>query len=382
MGAGAVSVARADDAAGVRAFVAVPFRLFGDGRHAPWVPPLRAAVRDALDDRRHPFYRHATRALFVARRGARVVGRIAAIENRAANAHAGDRLGYFGFFECDDDSAAAAALFDAARDWLRRRGLAGMLGPVNPSTNYDCGVLVDGHDRRPAFLTPWNPTYYPALFEGAGARPAKDLLGLWFPIQEPGWALPPAVDQLTARATGRSGVRVRPLDLARFDGEVATCAALYNAAWHDNWGFVPMPADEFAHMAKDLRLLMRPDLSFIAEVDGAPAGFLFALPDYNDVLRHNRSGRLLPGGLPRMLWYKSRMRAARVLALGVRPEFRARGILPLFTAAIVRRGYEIGAEGAEASWLLEDNHLIVKPLRMMGARDRMRWRLYTWDADA
>jgi hypothetical protein len=251
-----------------------------------------------------------------------------------------------------------------------------MLGPVNPSTNYSCGLLVAGHENRPTFMTPWTPPYYNTLCLAAGLQKSKDLLGLWFPVGEPGYQLPEFVDRLAERALARSRVVFRDVDLSRFKADLEICWEVYNAAWDDNWGFVPMPREEFAHMAKDMKLLIRPEWSFIATVDGAPAAFMLALPDYNVTLAGNPGGNTIPLGIARMLWHRKRAKSARVMALGIKPEFRSRGVLALFTREIARRGIAVGGDGAEASWLLEDNALIVQPMRHMGARDRMRWRLY------
>jgi GNAT superfamily N-acetyltransferase len=360
----------------LKQFVDFPFALYSDGRYPNWVPPLKSTVRDALDIEKNPFYRDAARECFVALREGRVVGRIAAIENRTANRFHNDKVGYWGFFECENDPEAAGALFRAAAEWLAARGLTSMLGPVNPSTNYECGVLVGGFENRPTFMTPWNPPYYDTLCTGAGLAKSKDLLGLWFPVGEPGFAFPEFVDKLCERALSKSKVEFRDLDPAHFARDLNLCWGIYNAAWDDNWGFVPMPEEEFRHMAKDMKYLVRKEWSFLATVDGVPAAFMLGLPDYNEVLRDNRSGNTIPFGIARMLHHKNRAKSARVMALGVRPEFRSRGILALFTREIGNRGMSIGGVGAEASWLLEDNTMIVQPMRAMGARDRMRWRLY------
>ncbi|MFI5257310.1 MAG: N-acetyltransferase [Gemmatimonadales bacterium] len=364
------------DRAGLKQFVAFPYELYDRRRYPNWVAPLRAAVYDALDEKKNPFYREADRALFLALRDGAVVGRIAAIENRAHNAFHGDRTGFFGFFECIDDQAVADGLFRVAGDWLGDRGLETMQGPMNPSTNYECGLLVDGFEHRPTFMTAWNPPYYDTLCAGAGLAKAKDLLGFWFPAAEPGYQLPEFVERQAARALEKGRMEFRDLDPGKFNREVAACWEIYNDAWERNWGFVPMSRAEFEHMAKDMKHLLWPELAFLASVDGQPAGFMLALPDYNEALRKNRSGRLFPLGLLRMLWGKRTIRTARVMALGVKKEFRSRSILALFTAEVMRRGLAMGKIGAEASWLLEDNQLIVKPMRAMGARERMRWRVY------
>lgn len=360
----------------MRRFIGVPWELEARGGWSGWVPPLRVTVRDALDRVRNPFYAEADRELLLAWRGERVVGRIAAIENRAHNLFHGDRTGFFGFFECADDQEAANALFTSAADWLAGRGLQAMRGPMNPSTNYECGLLVEGFDRRPAFMTAWNPPYYDALCRGAGLRPVKDLLGFWFDGRGSGYALPAFVHRLAERAVERGRVRFRDLDPSRFEEEVATLWALYNGAWERNWGFVPMSRGEFWHMAKEMKSLLDPRFAFLAEVEGRPAGFMLALPDYNEVLVTNRSGRLLPFGALRLLLGKRRIGTFRVMALGVGEEFRSRAILALFTREIMRRGREHAKEGAEASWLLEDNQMIVKPMRAMGGRETRRWRVY------
>jgi hypothetical protein len=360
----------------LRRFVGFPYRMYDRRRYPDWVPPLRMAVRDALDERQNPFYLEAARALFLVERQGEVIGRIAAIENRAHNRFHGDRVGFWGFFECVDDQAAADALFDAAERWLAERGLNIMRGPMTPSTNYECGLLVQGFEHRPTFMTAWNPPYYDALCANAGFTKAKDLLAFWFEGETTGYALPDFVARQAERALAGGGLTFRDMDPGRFDEEVAGLWTTYNDAWERNWGFVPMSQAEFLHMAKDMKSLLDPRFAFVAEVAGEAVGFMLALPDYNEVLARNRSGRLLPIGGPLMLWGKRRIRNMRVMALGVRRSARSRSILALFTHEIMRRGRLYGKNGAEASWLLEDNHLIVKPMRAMGAHERMRWRVY------
>ena len=357
-------------------FVAFPFSLYNRREHPAWVPPLRMSVYDALDRDKHPFYAEADRELFLAVRQGAVVGRIAAIENRASNAFNDDQTGFWGFFECVNDQGVADALFSAASGWLGTRGLTSMLGPMNPSINYECGLLVDGFEHAPTFMTAWNPPYYDALCAGAKHEKAKDLLGLWFPAVEMAYKLPEFVERLRDRAVEKSRITFRSIRLDHFEHDVAACWEIYNDAWERNWGFVPMTRAEFDHMAKDIKPLLRTELAFIASVDGEDVGFMLAVPDYNVSLANNRNGRLWPLGLARLLLGKRRLKTARVLALGVKKKFRTRSVLAVFAHEIMARGKEVEGIGAEASWLLEDNTLIVKPMRDMGARDRMRWRVY------
>lgn len=366
----------AESARELRRFVDVPWQLFDRTRHPQWVPPLRLAVHDVLDERRNPFYQAAARRCFVAWRDGRPVGRIAAIENRAHNAFHDDRVGFFGFFEVADDPPAAAALLDAAGAWLAGRGLTAMRGPVSPSTNHECGLLVHGFEHHPMFQTPWNPPYYAALVEGAGLRSVKELLGWRLPIAAPDFALPPLYAEHAARARAETGLVFRDLDLGAFTREVEAVWTVYNAAWERNWGFVPMTRAEFDHLARDLWRIVDPRFAFVAEVAGAPAGFALAVLDYNRILQRIPSGRLLPTGFLKLLTGRRALRSGRVMALGVRAEHRTRSVFALFAHELVRRAQAFGATDAEASWILEDNHLMNRPLRAMGGTAYRKWRLY------
>ena len=360
----------------LRRFVNVPWTLFDRRRHPQWVPPLRSTVLDALDVKKNPFYREADRALFLAVRNGKVIGRIAAIENRAHNRFHVDRVGFWGFFECADDQEAADALFGAATKWLGTRGLDVLRGPMNPSTNYECGLLIDGFEHRPSFMTTWNPPYYAMLCERAGMRKAKDLIAYFIPMGDRNWTMPPAFERLAARALTKSKVAFRDLDLRRFEEELEVCWDVYNSAWERNWGFVPMSKEEFVHTARDMKPLLNPRYAFAAEVDGKTVGFMLAVPDYSGVLQRIGSGRLFPTGALRLLAGKRRIHHWRVMALGLRPEYRARGILPLFAWEAFRRGREAGEQGAEASWILEDNEPMKRPMEAMGTNVYRRWRIY------
>jgi hypothetical protein len=360
----------------LRRFVDVPWTLFDRTRHPQWVPPLRSTVLDALDRKRHPFYRDADRALFLALRAGKVVGRIAAIENRAHNRFHVDRVGFWGFFECANDQEAADALFDAATKWLGARGLDVLRGPMNPSTNYECGLLIDGFEHRPSFMTTWNPPYYETLCDRSGMRKAKDLVAYYIPMGDQRWTMPPAFERLAERALKKSKVAFRDLDLRKFDQELEICWDVYNSAWERNWGFVPMSKEEFVHTARDMKPLLNPRYAFAADVDGATVGFMLAVPDYSAVLQRIGSGRLFPTGALRLITAKRRIHEWRVMALGLRPEYRARGILPLFAWEAYRRGREAGEQGAEASWILEDNEPMKRPMEAMGTNVYRRWRIY------
>jgi GNAT superfamily N-acetyltransferase len=360
----------------VHRFVDVLWRIPALTASPHWVPPLRLAVLDALDEKRNPFYRRATRQLFIAMRDGRPVGRIAAIENRAHNEFHQDRVGFFGFFDSVNDLGVARALFDAAADWLTVRGLTTMRGPMSPSTNHECGLLVHGFDEHPVFMTPWNPSYYESLVEGAGLTCIKQLLAHLIDSQDPGFTFPPRVAAHAQRARESGRVTVRNLEPRHFDRELATAWEVYNAAWDRNWGFVPMAHAEFEHMGRELRHLLVPDLALTVEVDSRPAGFLLVLPDFNVIFKGIPNGRLLPTGVIKLLLGKRRIRSGRVMALGVKREYRKSDVFALLVDELYRRGTAYGLTRVEASWVLDDNELMNRPLRAMGARQYRRWRVY------
>ena len=357
-------------------FIDVPWRIPAIANHPTWVPPLRMMVKDQVDTKSDPFYRRADRALWVAYRNGRVVGRIGAIENRAHNEFHGDRVGFFGFFESVDDSDVARGLLDVAERWLKGRGLTSMRGPMNPSTNHDCGVLIDGFDRHPVFLTSWNPEYYDALLQQSGMLPSRDLVGYWLPYGEPGFQVPPRVEALALRARERAKLSFRDIDPKRYWDEVELCWQIYNSAWEKNWGFVPMTRDEFMFQAKGLKPLLIPQFAFIAEINGEPAGFMLCVPDFNVILKQIPNGRLFPFGLFRMLLGKSRLRTGRIMALGIKEQYRSGSVLPVFMHESLRRAIAYGSTGAEASWILEENQAMRQPIDAWGGRVYRKWRIY------
>lgn len=357
-------------------FIELPWQIYDAKTYPLWVPPLRLMVMDALDDRKNVFYERATRILFLATRGEKMVGRIAAIENRAHNEFHNDRVGFFGFFEAFDDQEAADALFAAAAEWLRARGLDTMRGPMSPSTNHETGLLVGGFEVAPTIMTPWNPPYVATLVENAGFTKAKDLLAYYFPANDPTFHLPERFEQHAARAQSRTNLTFRDVDLGQFARELDICWTIYNSAWEKNWGFVPMTKKEFIHMAQEMKYLIYPRFAFIAEVNGVPAGFMLLLPDFNEIFKKIPNGKLLPGGVFKLLLGRKKLKGFRVILMGVADEFRSRSIFQLFTHEVLRRGREFGATGAEASWILEDNIRMTRAMDSAGVKEYRRWRVY------
>lgn len=352
------------------AFVRLPWTLYrGD---PDWVPPLLTDFRKLFDAAKHPFHAHSEVQPFVARRRGEVVGRIAAIWNRNHQKFHDEPVGFFGFFECRDDSAVAGALFAAAEAWLAARGLRVMRGPANFSSNEEWGLLVDGWNGPPRVMMTYNPRYYVPLFESCGFRKAKDLVAYTFT----GTGVPERLRRGTDIVAKRNpDVRIRSLDMKRFDAELTIIRSLYNRCWERNWGFVPMTEAEIDHMARELKPVVDPSLVFVAEKAGQPVGFSLSLPDLYLALKH-ADGRLFPFGLIKLLWHARKIKRVRVLTLGIVPEHRHSGLDALMYRHLMETCYQKGIMGGEFSWMLEDNLAIKRPMENLGASIYRTYRLY------
>jgi GNAT superfamily N-acetyltransferase len=357
----------------LKQFVEFPYRLYRDYPH--YVPPLRIAVKELLDREKHPFYKDAEAEFFVAKKDGQVVGRVAAILDKAHNRFHQENAGFFGFFECMDDQAVADALLQHAKRWVFDRGAKFLRGPVSPSTNYECGTLVEGFDSDPMVMMPYNPEYYPVLLERAGLQKSKDLFA-W--LSNANTIDIKKIDRVADKAVKGNGVTVRPIDMKNFAADVENVWNIYNSAWERNWGFIPMSKEEFQLQGKEMKQILKPDLVLIGEVAGRVVGFALALPDINQALKPAQ-GKLIPTGLIKILYYQRLVKSVRVLALGVVEEYRASGLAAGFYATLVRNARKLGYGDCEMSWILEDNVLMNRSLEVMGAKRYKIYRIYEWN---
>lgn len=350
-----------------RAFRLLPHRLYAEDPH--WVaPPNMDIARFLHPAKKHAFHDSGDIGWMLARRGDRVVGRIAAIENRAHNEHHDDRTGFFGFFETENDPEVAGALLDAAESWVTERGLAALRGPTSPSLNYESGCLIEGEEGPPFLMMPHNPPWYRDLIEASGFSKVMDLYAFYtdedhHDIER--WT------RLGDKILKRSQVSLRRFDMGRFDDDVRLIVELFNDAWSRNWGFVPMSEREVAAMAKELRPVFVPWLCAFIMRDDEAIGFWMGLPDYNRVLLKLR-GRLLPFGIFKLLRAKKRLDSMRVLLMGIRKEHQNLGLDVALYGDIIRANTR-GIRSAECSWILETNTPMINTLERAGAR---RWRTY------
>ncbi|MBL8901249.1 MAG: GNAT family N-acetyltransferase [Planctomycetes bacterium] len=365
-----VRVEQIERSAERRRFVEYARALYRDD--PAYVPPLTGAVLHQLDERKNPFFAHAEQALFLAREGGCIRGRIAAIVDRDLQERHGRAVGVFGFLEAEDDAEVFGALLEAATLWLRERGVKEILGPIQHSTNYEAGLLVEGFGVRPALMMTYNPPYYAPRLEALGLAKAMDLLA--FRIVDAG-VTDERFRRIASRARERAGISLRTLDLAFFERELDGIRRVYNEAWQENWGFVPLRDAEFRTQAREMRRIVRPQLVVLAEKDGAVVAFAMALPDVNPALAAVNS-RIFPFGWLRLPFLMKRVRAVRVVTLGVLEGFRHSGIEAAMILEIIDRGRELGFNEAELSWVLETNQPMIKTIEAVGGVLSKRYRLY------
>jgi hypothetical protein len=354
-------------------FIKFPYRLYKN--HPQWVPPLLIEQKDLVDKKRNPFYKHSEAEFFIAYKNGEIVGRIAAILNHNHNKFHNENIGFFGFFESINDKDVACKLFESAENWLRLRGVTAMRGPVNPSTNDSCGLLIEGFDKPPVVMMPYNYEYYPELYESYGLAKIKDLYSYYI-SQE---MLTPKVMNKLERAVNlvleRRKAKIRKIDMKNLNDEIMKVKEIYNNAWSKNWGFVPMTDDEINHTAKALKQIVVPEIALFAEVDGKPVGFSLSIPDINQALKH-MNGRLFPTGIFKLIKYMKKITMIRVLIMGLIHEYHLSGIDGAFYYYTIKNGLAKGYTAAELGWVLEDNEPMKRVAENVGSILYKKYRIY------
>jgi hypothetical protein len=363
----------ARDRAGVRRFLNVPYAIYRDDPN--WVAPLLDDLKKVFRDG-NPLFDHAEMKLWIATRDGRDVGRIAGILDRAHNEFHRESTAFFGFFESVEDAEVSRRLFEEVSRWARERGTNRMLGPMNPTTNDECGLLVEGFDSPPVLMMTYNPRYYLDLFAESGLRKAKDLLAYRLELREKPLA---RLSRLAAGFSRREkDVTVRPIRRRTLKADLTRVKEVYNEAWEDNWGFVPMTDADIDFMAARLKPLLAEDLVLLAETPAEPVGFMMSLPDFNEAMKPMR-GHLLSPALPRFLayllgWKTPRM--CRLITLGIRKGYRNRGIDAVMFDHSLRAMLAAGYRECEVSWILEDNVMVQRPIDLFEGRIYKRYRIY------
>jgi GNAT superfamily N-acetyltransferase len=355
-------------------FIKLPFRLH---QGTPWVPPLIYERRQFLDKAKNPYFEHAEAEFFLAWRDGEPVGRITAQVDRRWDQFQDGSDGQFGFIEAPDDPEVFGALLETAEDWVRKRGRDRLIGPMDFTTNDECGLLIEGYDIDPMILQPWHPPYYRERVEALGYDKTMDLLMWDIEMGElkQGDRFADAIHAVADRVESEHGITVRNMNRRDLEAEIGRFMEVYNSAWEKNWGFVPITDEEVAFQAKNLKQILDERWAFIADRDGEVLGAALSLPDINQVTR-KMGGRLLPFGWLRFLLGKRKIDRVRVFALGVKPEYQHTGIAARFYVRHIETAAETGVSGAETGWILETNEPMNRAMEGMGGHVVKRYRLY------
>ncbi len=353
-------------------FIEFPYQHYSEDEN--WIPPLKMEQKKLIDTEKNPFYNNADIALFLAEQDGKPCGRIAAIQDRRYNEHHNNKTGFFGFFECINDQSVANLLFKVAGDWLKQRGHTDVLGPANPSMMDEIGILIDGFEYEPSFMMPYHKPYYNNLITSAGLEKEMDLYA--FRVTQANVTLDRIyrAEEIVRRRLPK--LKIREIDTKNLDQEVEIVRNIFNQAWSQNWGFIPLSKEELEDLANDLKLILDPKVAHIAEVDGDPVAFSIALPDLNQALKHT-DGTLFPTGIFKLLWHRRNINQLRTALMGVIPEYQGKGIDALLHKEAIINGREVGYNSSELSWVLESNKNMIRVAEKLGANIEKTYRMYT-----
>lgn len=355
-------------------FINFPYRHYQDDEY--WVAPLKMEQKKLLNTEKNPFYNNAEIALFLVKQNGEVCGRIAAIEDHRYNEYHNSKTGFFGFFESINDEMVAKLLVQAATGWLKDRGLTEVIGPTNPSMMDEVGILVDGFDEYPSILMPYHKPYYDPLLQSQGFEKEMDLFAFRITQDDVAYDRMERAGKIVKKRN--PGLNIRQVDLKNIEKEVEIVRDIFNRAWSENWGFIPLSEEELSTLAEDLKMILDPKFAHIAEVDGEPVAFSVALPDLNQALRH-MNGRLLPFGIFKLLWYQRKINRIRTALMGVIPEYRGKGIDALLHLKAIKNGKKHGMYSSELSWVLETNKNMIRVAERLGAYIEKTYRMYRMD---
>jgi hypothetical protein len=366
-----ISIVRVESEEQLKQFIEYPYKLYEKDKY--WVPPLKRDVHHLFDKSGNPFWNHSERELYLVFRNKHLVGRVAGIVDRNFIEFWKENTGYFGFFECEEDVEAARALFDAVRKFLREKGMDKFIGPMNPSTNDECGFLLEGYFSSPVIMMTYTPEYYHELAKASGLVKAKDLYAYYVNTDDAPLEYLERICTIVRRRV--HDIKIRCVNMKDFANEVKKIQEVYNDAWSPNWGFVPMTDAEFKEIANNLKSLIVPELVFIIELNNVPAAVSLTVPNYNEILKKVK-GKLGPIELLKFLYYKNKIKEVRLVIMGVRRQFQKMGLESLLYMESFKVGKRLGYQGGELSWTLEDNHEVNNGIKKMGGKLYKKWRMY------
>lgn len=352
-------------------FILFPYKHYSEEPY--WVPPLLIEQKKLLNPKKNPFFNNAEIALFLAEHNGKPAGRIAAIIDHRYNEYYKTKTGFFGFFEIIENQAAADLLFRVVEDWLKERGMKHIMGPANPGMMDEIGILVKGFEKYPSILMPYHKNYYDSLLKKAGYKKAMDLFT--YNVTQDSVDRERANRAVNIVRKRLPNIHIRPINLKNIKDEIKIIRRIFNSAWKDNWGFIPLSEEEFASLASDLKTIVDPDFAHIAELDGEAVGFSIALPDYNQILK-DMNGRLLPFGFIKLLLKRKKINKIRTALMGVDPAHQGKGIDVLLHREAIENGLIKGFYSSEVGWILESNVQMIRVAERIGGELDKVYRMY------
>ena len=353
-------------------FLEFPYSHYSEDKY--WVPPLKIEQKKLLNTDKNPFFKNADIELFLAYHNDKLVGRVAAIIDHRYNEYHNTKTGFFGFFECINRHQTATLMFKVVEDWLKSRGMEEVMGPANPGMMDEIGVLVSGFTKYPSILMPYNKEYYDSLLKTVGFEKEMDLFT--YDVNQ---------DNVNRDRMNRAtqivrkrlpDIHIRKIRLKKIKEEILIIQKIFNAAWKDNWGFIPLSTEEFDYLAKDLKTIVDPNYAHIAEIKGEPVAFSVALPDYNEILK-DLDGTLFPTGLIKILWRRKNITRIRTALMGVLPEYQGKGIDALLHRESIENGLKYNKYASEIGWILESNVHMNRVAEKIGGELEKTYRMYT-----
>jgi GNAT superfamily N-acetyltransferase len=354
----------------LKAFIKFPWKVYKGDPY--WVPPLIMDMKEKLDKKKNPFFEHAEMELFLAYKDETITGRIAAIIDESHNGFHEEKVVFFGLYESYDDLETAQTLLEKVIAWGLERGMNTLRGPMNLSMNDECAFLLEGFDSPPMIMMSYNPRYYLDLMEKCGLVKAKDLYAFYMSATD---RMVKKIEGIVNEIKKKANVSLRSIDMKKINEEVEKIKYVYNYGWEKNWGFVPWTEKEMDHMAKKLKTFADPDIVIIAEVEGKPVGFAFALPNYNEVLI-KLNGRLTPLAILKFLIYRRKIESVRAIVFGIIKEYRQTGLSYLLYSEFEKKVKKKGYKWGETSWQLEDNEAINRFVASIGGEVYKKYRIF------
>jgi GNAT superfamily N-acetyltransferase len=354
----------------LKKFIAFPYHFYR--RHPAWIPPLKIEQKKIFNPKKNSLLKHCDYQLFLLYEKAEIIGRIAVYINDAANKYWQAKIGFFGHYECIPDPGAADILLETAEKWLKEKGMQVMRGQWN-LVSQDIGFIYEGFDLPPTVLSSYNPPYYNDHMVQYGMKKTRDL-NVYNADLGKAYKLPPRFFSFTDKIARRYGVKIRTINMKRLVEDARIIVRLTNESLKDNWGYYPVDESEAENIAADLKMIIHPEMVFIAEVEGNPVGYLLSVPDVNDILKHMK-GRLFPLGIFKLLRGIKKINRYRIWAMGILPEYQKRGASML----MFRRINDFAAPRGsylEANWILEDNDLMNNALIKLEFDLVKKYRIY------